>query len=370
MPVSTSAAATVLTVPSPPPATISGGRRATALPTAATISSPPCASSISACRPAAWKWPASRSTSAWSLPPPEPALTMTTIASEVMAVSERPRALRRARRCGRRERCAAPERGQRAQAERQPGDAFGECGGDVAQVVDAEVHARERDERDRAGRGDDDGGANQRPARSRERPGDDQAVHQRAAGDVAAREAVARQRQQRIVEDRPGAVEGELHEDVERQAAGDADEHRREMAPLPAPGERGGDDRGVARDGDRRVQVGDEQHPARHLRRRVRAQPARDLDVEHRQAIAGDDVFGDGAEQPCRGDQHAGRRRRGAAPARPAATRRLAATTRRERRVYMSRGSGSTCPLASRGGVAAITPQAIRAPELPVGCVV
>ena len=85
MPVSTSAAATVLTVPSPPPATISGGRRAMALPTAATISSPPCASSISACRPAAWKWPASRSTSAWSLPPPEPALTMTTIAAAVMA---------------------------------------------------------------------------------------------------------------------------------------------------------------------------------------------------------------------------------------------------------------------------------------------
>ena len=53
MPVSTSAAATVLTVPSPPPATISRGRRATALPTAAAISSPPWASSISACRPAA-----------------------------------------------------------------------------------------------------------------------------------------------------------------------------------------------------------------------------------------------------------------------------------------------------------------------------
>ena len=31
----------------------------------------------------------------------------------------------------------------------------------------------------------------------------------------------------------------------------------------------------------------------------------------------------------------------------------------------MSRGSGSGCPLASRGGVAVITPQAIRAPELP-----
>ncbi len=152
MPVSTSAAATVLTVPSPPPATISAGRRAMALPTAATISSPPCASSISACRPAARKWPASRSTSARSLPLPEPALTMTTIAAAVM-VSERPRA----------HRPRAPLRAERAvrgrqnavsalEAERQPGDAFGECRGDVAQVVDAQVHARERDERDRARR--------------------------------------------------------------------------------------------------------------------------------------------------------------------------------------------------------------------------
>ena len=72
----------------------------------------------------------------------------------------------------------------------------------------------------------------QRPPRSREGPGDDQAVHQRAAGDVAAREAVGRQRQQRIVEDRAGALEGELHQDVERQAAGDADDHRRRRGAI------------------------------------------------------------------------------------------------------------------------------------------
>ena len=125
-----SAAATVLTVPSPPPRDDqTSGRRTIALRQQRTElgAADARARIIGAQRRRAEEGGDARAASTASLPPPEPALTMTSI--EVRCAS-----------CAWRSRClGARTRRSARDADREPGDALGERRADVAQVVHAEV---------------------------------------------------------------------------------------------------------------------------------------------------------------------------------------------------------------------------------------
>ena len=96
-------------------------------------------------------------------------------------------------------------------------------------------------------------------------------------------------------------------------------------------------------------------------------QPGREIGVELRQRRAGDDLLRDRAEQEGGGDQD---QRAGTELARQPGLPTAAGPCRAVDSLYRSFGAGSALPAASRPGVDEITPQAMRAPELPVGCVV